>query len=180
MESYIPITHLNDYTFCPRSIYLHSIYIGFRQSLYHRTPQMVGKIKHEAIEGGAYSTAKRYLQGMPVYSEKYRIAGKIDIYDSEEQALIERKNKIKFVYDGYRYQIYAHYFCLTEMGYPVKALYLHSLSDNKRHPIALPSAKDTEEFEALVEKVKYAQAEALPILENKAKCEQCIYKPLCH
>lgn len=180
MESYIPISHLNDYIFCPRSIYLHAIYSAFKQKLYHRAAQTIGKIKHENIEEGAYSSAKRYLQGMPVYSEKYGLMGKIDVYDREEQALIERKNKIAHIYDGYRYQLYAHYFCLTEMGYPVKALYIHSLSDNKRYPLALPSQEERKKFEALVENVAQARAEVLPILENKTKCEACIYKPLCH
>ena len=180
MESYIPITHLNDYTFCPRSIYLHAIYGAFKQNLYHRTPQTIGKIKHENIEEGVYSSAKRYLQGMSVYSEKYGLMGKIDVYDTVEQALIERKNKAKFIYDGYRYQLYAHYFCLTEMGYPVKALYIHSLSDNKRYPLALPSTNEQKDFEEIVEKVTCARAGAMPVLKNKAKCEACIYKPLCH
>ena len=180
MESYIPITYLNDYTFCPRSIYLHAIYSGFKQKLYHRAAQTIGKIKHENIEDGAYSTAKRYLQGAPVYSEKYSLMGKIDVYDAQDQALIERKNKVNKIYDGYRYQLYAHYFCLAEMGYPVKALYIHSLSDNKRYRLALPSPKEQKEFETLVWKVRQARAEGMPILENKTKCEACVYKPLCH
>ncbi|KKT50229.1 MAG: type V CRISPR-associated protein Cas4 [Candidatus Jacksonbacteria bacterium RIFCSPLOWO2_02_FULL_44_20] len=180
MESYIPITHLNDYIFCPRSIYLHAIYSGFKQNLYHRAAQTIGKIKHENIEEGAYSTAKRYLHGMSVYSEKYCLMGKIDVYDIEEEAIIERKNKVNKIYDGYRCQLYAHYFCLTEMGYPVKKLFLHSLSDNKRYSLALPSSEEQKEFEALVQKVAHARAEEMPILENKAKCAACIYKPLCH
>lgn len=180
MHSYIPISTLNDYIFCPRSIYLHGLYGNFAQQMYHRKPQTVGKIKHENIDKSRYSSAKRYKQGMVVYSEKYQLAGKIDIYDSKEKTLIERKYKIKHIYDGYKYQLYAQYFCLTEMGRKVKKMYLHSLADNKRYPMPVPAGSEKKKFEQLVKNMQNARAEKLPVLKNKAKCEQCIYKPLCH
>src|SRR3989338_4539406 len=99
MESYIQISKINDFIFCPRSIYFHVVYEQFHQKTYHQTPQLVGKIKHENIEKGEYSTAKRYLQGMEVYCEKYGLAGKIDIYDRDQRSLIERKTKVVKIYD---------------------------------------------------------------------------------
>jgi len=100
MHSLIQITKLNDFIFCPRSLYLHSIYDNFSQKVYHRTPQSVGKLKHDNIDKEQYSTAKRYLQGLEVASEKYGLVGKIDIYDTEKMELIERKNKVKQILQG--------------------------------------------------------------------------------
>ncbi|MEK9165955.1 MAG: type V CRISPR-associated protein Cas4 [Patescibacteria group bacterium] len=180
MEQYIQISKLNDFIFCPHSVYLHSIYENFSQKTYHRAPQTIGKIKHENIEKGAYSTAKRYLQNTPVYSNKYGLAGKIDIYDAQENALIERKYKIKKIYDGYRYQLYAQYFCLIEMEYPVKKIYFHSLSDNKRYAIKIPQKQEIKEFKNIVEQMQNFDPAAYPIIKNKNKCRECVYKPLCH
>ena len=180
MESYIQISKINDFIFCPRSIYFHAVYEQFHQKTYHRTPQLAGKIKHKNIEKGEYSTAKRYLQALEVYSEKYGIMGKIDIYDRDEKALIERKNKVKKIYDGYRYQLYAQMFCLNEMGYMVDYLFIHSLSDNKRYPIPLPEGEFLKAFEDTIKQIHSFDVSDFPVIENRQKCDQCIYRPLCH
>ena len=54
-----------------------------------------------------------------MYCEKYRLLGKIDIYDGKKKILRERKRQIKQVYDGYIFQLYGQYFSLIEMGYEV-------------------------------------------------------------
>jgi len=179
VEEYIQISKLNDFIFCPYSVYLHSVYEKFSQKTYHSTFQTVGKICHENIEEGRYTTSKWVLQGMEIYSEKYGIIGKADIFDIRNGKLIERKYKIKKIFDGYKYQLYAQMFCLKEMGYGIKGLYLHSLSDNKRYEIPLPDKKEIDKFESLIEKIKNYRVGA-NFIKNPKKCSQCIYKPLCY
>ena len=41
---YISISTLNDYIFCPYSIYLHNVYMDADEGLYHATPQTKGGI----------------------------------------------------------------------------------------------------------------------------------------
>lgn len=154
MESYIQISKINDFIFCPYSLYYHSIYENFSEKTYHSSPQTKGKIKHENIDEGRYSTAKKFLQGTSVYCEKYGLCGKIDVYDQENKFLIERKNKVVKIYDGYRYQLYAQYFCLKEMGYEVEKMFIHSLSDNKRYEIGLPAGSELEKFEKTINEIK--------------------------
>ena len=180
MESYIQISKLNDFVFCPKSIYFHGVFESFSEKTYHDTPQTVGKIKHEIIENGEYSSLKRYLQATDVYSEKYGLCGKIDIFDIETGLLIERKYKINKIYDGYRYQLYAQAFCLGEMGYIVNGLRIHSLADNKRYTINMPEGNELAEFEQLIENMKRFSVFAQGFIANEQKCAKCIYKPLCH
>jgi len=156
------------------------VYEQFHQKTYHQKPQLVGKIKHESIDKGEYSTASRYLQGSEVYCEKYGLVGKIDIYDRDEEALIERKTKVKTIYDGYRYQLYAQMFCLLEMGYSVSKLFIHSLTDNKRYPISLPIGEELRKFESTIEQIRLFDVSRFPVIDNEQKCNQCIYRPLCH
>jgi CRISPR-associated protein Cas4 len=179
MESYIQISQLNDFVFCPKSIYFHNLYGRYTQSLYHAPAQTVGKIKHERIDTQKYSSAKKYLQGLEVFSEKYNLCGKIDLFDTEAGALIERKNKIKQIYDGYRYQLYGQYFCLQEMGYEVKALFLHSLTDNKRYELVVPDEKIVKEFEGLIAAFHAFDLTQKNFKQNPAKCAGCIYRELC-
>ena len=155
MDDFIQISKLNDFLYSPKSLYFHSAYEDFDVSIYHDTPQTAGNIAHASIDDSTYSSAKRYLQGFSVYSEIYKLIGKIDIYDQKDHKLIERKNKIKIIHKGYKYQLYAQFFCLCEMGFEVKSLWLHSLQDNKRYQIDLPNKTEVKEFEELLKKIRH-------------------------
>ncbi|MEK7453201.1 MAG: type V CRISPR-associated protein Cas4 [Patescibacteria group bacterium] len=180
MEEYIQISKLNDFIFCPRSMYLHSIYESFNEKVYHETPQVIGKIKHATIDEKRYSTRKDILQGSEVYSQKYNLVGKIDIYDKKKGELVERKTKIQKIYDGYKYQLYAQYFCLKEEGYDVKKIFLHSLNDNKRYEIELPDELETKKFEFLISNIlNFDILKNNNLKQNPNKCEKCIYRHLC-
>lgn len=48
MIDYINISTLNDFIFCPYSIYLHNVYMETDETMYHATPQTRGKIAHGA------------------------------------------------------------------------------------------------------------------------------------
>lgn len=180
MESYIQISKINDFIFCPKSLFLHTIYDNFHSSVYHETPQQVGRLNHKTIDQKTYSTSKNIYQGMTIYSSKYNLLGKIDIYDSKNKCLIERKTKIKKIYDGYKYQLYAQYFCLRDMGYLVEKLFLHSLQDNKRYEIKLPSEYEIYKFEHVLSQMQEFNLSQDKTKINKAKCDMCIYKNLCY
>lgn len=180
VESYIPISFLNDFIFCPRSIYFHQLYGRITQRLYQTTDQIRGTDAHKTIDRKKYTTAKTVLQGLAVFSEKYGIGGKIDLFDLNKSLLVERKKKIKVIYDGYIYQLYAQYYCLTEMGYQVKKMKLYSMDDNKSYPVKLPVAdrERQEGFEKLIQDI-YSFDLKTPFLTNINKCRHCIYCNLC-
>ena len=180
MESYIPISFLNDFIFCPRSIYFSQLYRRRDQFIYKEKSQIEGSESHKSIDFQTYSTKKDILQGISVYSEKYRLCGKIDIFDKKEGVLIERKKLIKTIYDGYIFQIYAQYFCLSEMGYFIKRLFFYSMDTNKRYSVSLPSDDKSmkDNFEKLIQDINYFNLN-MPFRANPNKCEKCIYINLC-
>ena len=49
MIDYISISTLNDFIFCPYSIYLHNVYMETDETMYHATPQTQGQMAHETI-----------------------------------------------------------------------------------------------------------------------------------
>ncbi|MFA5194905.1 MAG: type V CRISPR-associated protein Cas4, partial [Bacteroidales bacterium] len=107
MEPYITLSFLNDFIFCPRSIYFHQLYGGLNYELYKQKPQIAGEAAHKPIGDKSYSTRKNILQDMEVFSEKYNICGKVDVFDDAAGKLTERKREIKTIYDGYVFQVYA-------------------------------------------------------------------------
>lgn len=177
MEPYIQISKINDFVYCPASLYLHTMFEGFSEQTFHATPQVAGKLNHQAVDEKTYSSAKRYLVGMDVYSTTYNVSGKIDMYDIQTKTLIERKTKIRELYDGYRYQLYAQYFCLLDMGYEVTNMTIRSLSDNKSYPIPLPSLQEKNEFESILNQIRSFDPKSL-FVHSCPKCEKSIYGTL--
>jgi len=169
VDSVINISTINDFLFCPKSLYFHSIYSNFNTPVYHDLPQIRGTIAHNNIENQRYSTSKHILQGISVYSSKLRLKGKIDIYDSKLKYLIERKYRVKRIYKGFKYQLYAQMYCLEEAGLQVNRLFIQSLSDNKRYEIPLPSANEIRDFELLIINMESFTSDLL----NKHSCKNC-------
>ncbi len=180
MDNAISISTLNDFIFCPASIYFHQLYGQIDTIMYQNEEQINGTYAHEAIDNGRYSSRTNILQGISVYSEKYNIIGKIDIFDYNEGLLIERKKKITNIYDGYIFQLYAQCMCLREMGYEVKQLRFYSKDDNKVYPIELPENNKIM-FEKFTETIKNINNFDIYIFnqDNDKKCSRCIYAPAC-
>ena len=179
-ENPIIISNLNDFIFCPVSIYFHSLEEDAEKVLTQDSYQLNGSAAHEKVDSAAYSTRKSMLQGIPVYCEKYNLIGKIDTFDSTKGILTERKKKIKTVYDGYIFQLYAQYFALKEMGYTVRQMRLYSMDDNKVYPVEIPE-DDPEtymKFEKLLVDMEDFDFSTFR-QENPQKCRFCIYEPMC-
>jgi len=181
MEPYIPISYLNDFIFCPLSLYFHNMYGRYDESLYQQKPQIEGKAAHAAIDKGRYSTRKAILQGTEIYCDKYKLCGKIDIFDTRTGTLTERKKEVKKIYDGYIFQVYAQYFALTEMGYKVNEIIIYCLTHNQSHVMYLPHENKVmfKKFENLIVSINNFRINNPHFMPNQAKCERCIYANLC-
>ena len=93
MDDAICITELNDFVFCPVSIYFHKLYGTMEKMTFQSTVQLNGSAAHKKVDEGTYSTKKNMLMGTDVYCEKYRLIGKIDLFDIDRRILRERKKK---------------------------------------------------------------------------------------
>ncbi len=178
MNNYIPLSLLNDYIFCPYSIYLHNVYMESDEDIYHATPQLKGRISHQSVDKQTYSTSRNHLASLHVYSEELGIFGVIDLLKTDRKLLIERKYQLKNIYRGQFYQLWAQYFCLLEMGYDVEQLAFYETSTNKTIPVALPGKQEKQELINFIESFRTYNPEA-PIATNRNKCIHCIYCNLC-
>ncbi|SJZ63676.1 CRISPR-associated protein Cas4, subtype PREFRAN [Porphyromonas crevioricanis] len=178
MDDYILISTLNDFIFCPYSIYLHNVYMSMDKDLYHAAPQLRGTLAHGATDDRSSSTRKDVILALPICSERFHLIGKIDVYRQREKKLIERKYQLKQIFQGQIYQLWAQFFCMKEMGYEVESIAFYEMSTNKMRPIPLPSSDEELEFEAFIARfLNYDPSE--PIITNPNKCKHCIYCNLC-
>lgn len=179
MELLIKITQINDFIFCPISIYFHNVYSSVDTLLYQNESQFRGKEAHSTIDYNKLNK-KDTITGIDVYSNEFNLIGKIDIYDSKKRKLIERKREIKNIYDGYIFQLYAQYYCMLEMGYEVETLELYSLVDNKSYKIELPenNLDMDKKFKQTLEKMYDFDINQFK-QDNEEKCKHCVYEPAC-
>ena len=59
MDDYIQLSTLNDFIFCPYSIYLHSVYMESDGDLYKAAPQTKGTLAHQGVDEKKGSTRKK-------------------------------------------------------------------------------------------------------------------------
>lgn len=180
MEDPIPATCLNDFIFCPASIYYHRFYDAFETAAFQSTDQINGTAAHQTVDSNNYSTSKNIITSLDAYSDQYNLICKVDMYYKDKQRIVERKKKIKRIYDGYVFQLYAQYFCLTEMGYPVTSLQLYSMDDNKKYDVKLPEddLPMYEKFTGTIQAILHFNLEEF-VQTNVEKCRHCIYEPAC-
>lgn len=179
-ENPISISSLNDFIFCPVSIYFHAVDGENEKLLYQDSCQLNGTEAHKNSDAGRYSDLRSMLQGIPVYCEKLDLCGKIDTFDISRGILTERKKKIKTIYDGYIFQLYGQYYALSEMGYTVKEIRLYSMDDNRVYRIDKPEDNHemNNKFLSLVDEMKKFSFSEFK-QSNLLKCKNCIYEPIC-
>ena len=69
MDDLLLISYLNDFIFCPASIYFHQLYGNREKMTYQCSDQINGTAAHAAVDSGRYSTRKIVFQSIFIYSE---------------------------------------------------------------------------------------------------------------
>jgi len=179
-ENAILLSNINDFIFCPVSIYFHNLMEDADRMMSQSKSQIDGTYVHRAIEDGRYTSRKDVLQGIEVYCEKYDLIGKIDFFDAKRGVLTERKKKVSKLYDGQIFQTYGQYFALKEMGHNVNEIRVYSMDDNKNHRIIIPEEDPDmmSKFEDTIRDMHTFNPENY-IQTNPCKCSNCIYEPMC-
>ena len=89
MEELIPFTMLNDFIFCPASIYFHKMYDGVENLLFTGEKQIAGKALHKKIDDNTW-TQSDVICSQSFESRKYGLYGKIDKYYPKKKTLVMR------------------------------------------------------------------------------------------
>lgn len=178
MNDLIAISTLNDFIFCPYSIYLHNVYMDTDEDMYHAKPQTRGRNAHEIVDAKKASTRSDVIESLCVLCYELGLYGKIDMYYQTNKTLIERKYALKHIYRGQYYQLWAQYYCMTEMGYEVENIAFYEISTHKTINIPLPGEQEKAELVQFINAYRDYNPKA-SISINPNKCTHCIYCNLC-
>ncbi len=179
MDDYISITTICDYLFCPYSIYLENIYRSMDEETFHQAPQRNGKYSHEGVENRSISTRTYDVQSLTIHSDKLKLIGKIDLYNSRKKQLVEYKYHISSIHAGMKYQLWAEKICMEEMGYEVKELGLYDITASTYYQIEIPNEKELLQIRDILEEIRMFDPYNSIIKPVSAKCNCCIYSSLC-
>ena len=170
---------LNDFIFCPASIYFHKMYDGVENLLFTGEKQLTGKALHKKIDENKW-TQSDAICGRMFESTKYGLYGKIDKYYPSTGTLVESKAKIVKIYDGYVFQLYAQCFACREADLIVNKLELYSIKDNKKYLVELPENDIgmLRKFEILIKEIREFDIGSFK-QQNVSKCKSCIYVNAC-
>jgi len=178
MIDLIAISTLNDFIFCPYSIYLHQVYMDADEDMYHAKPQTRGRNAHEKVDMKNTSTNHSIIESLPVSSHELGLYGKIDVYHQDSKTLTERKYQLKQIFQGQYYQLWAQYFCMLEMGYDVQTIAFYEISTRKTIKVPLPCEAQKDELVRFIDAYRAYDPKA-PLIINQNKCSHCIYCNLC-
>lgn len=98
------------------------------KDIYQAKPQVRGTLSHQATDNKTSTTKADVILSLQVYSERYHLMGKIDVYRKKEKMLIERKYQLKQIYQGKIYQLWGQMFCLQEMGIDQFGEFIHQFN----------------------------------------------------
>lgn len=177
-NDFIAISTLNDFIFCPYSIYLHNVFEGTDEDVFYALPQFKGKEAHSSVDSKSNSLGCRVIESLSVQSLKFGLFGKIDLFFLETGELVERKNILKKIFTGQVYQLWAQCICMQEMGYAVKSLSFYEITTRKRTSIKIPDTSDLLQFSHFLDEYKSVNLRSYKP-KNANKCSHCIYCALC-
>ena len=178
MNDLIAISTLNDYIFCPYSIYLHNVYLDADEDMYHAKPQTRGRNAHEKVDAKKTSNRGEIIESLPVLSHELGVYGKIDVYNQANKTLIERKYALKRLFRGQYYQLWAQFYCMIEMEYEVKSIAFYEISTHKTINVPLPGEQEKTVLAHFINAYRDYNPKS-PISVNPNKCRHCIYSNLC-
>ncbi|MBI4752262.1 MAG: CRISPR-associated protein Cas4 [Acidobacteria bacterium] len=114
-ELYLPISALNQYTYCPRRCFLIHVEGIFEENLY----TLEGRLLHDRADSGTASTRNGVTEHRHVYliSHTYRLSGIADLIEEVAGVFrpIEYKRGRRGKWDNDEIQLCAQALCLEEM-----------------------------------------------------------------
>lgn len=106
-NDFIAISTLNDFIFCPYSIYLHNVFEGTDDDVFYALPQIKGKEAHSSVDSKSNSLGRRVIESLSVQSLKFGLFGKIDLFFLKqanwlkERTFSKKFSQVKYINYGH-------------------------------------------------------------------------------
>jgi CRISPR-associated exonuclease Cas4 len=185
-DSYIPLSALNDFLFCPRRAGLKFIE-GLRGENEHT---VIGNLAHEHVDFPGYEQRAgwKLLRALPLYSDKFGLSGKADLIEVEATTEVsitgarpvEYKKGPKRRFDNDEVQLCAQALCLEEMfDLTVRAGAIFYAQSQLRLEIPFDNALRQLTAETIYAVRSLIASQQIPVAELKPQCEGCSLHEIC-
>lgn len=182
-DSYIPVSQLNKYVFCPRRFYYEYVLGEWLDNAY----TVAGTIRHErAHTPGRESRPEQVTtRSVTVASERLRIVGKLDVLEERRGELVPVEYKSGECGENGPWrndavQLCALALCLEERtGKPIAKGALFTFGDRARHDVDFTDALRAQTEEVIVQAHALAVQPEIPPPIYSRRCEGCSLKPIC-
>ncbi|MCZ7574550.1 MAG: CRISPR-associated protein Cas4 [Ardenticatenaceae bacterium] len=177
----IPIAMLNALVFCERRFYYEFV-LGEMLVNHH---VLEGALRHERVHepGQAHEGATVSHRRLYVYSDRYRIAGFVDLVEETdgEVVVVEYKKGRRGDFASDQVQLCAQALCLEErLGITIPTGAIFYFGSRQRRPVEFTPALRAQTVAAIERGFAVARLPDLPPpLTNWNKCRHCSLEPLC-
>jgi CRISPR-associated exonuclease Cas4 len=176
----VSISALNQYVFCPRRCALMHVE-GIWADNEHT---VVGSLLHDRADEPGYETDEgvTLLRALPLYSERYKLAGKADIVELREGEAIpvEYKKGKRRRFENDDIQLCAQAFCLEEMfATEVSRGFIYHAASRRRREVIFDWRLRAETERTIVAVREMLAAGRVPAAELKPRCDGCSLRGVC-
>jgi len=181
MLDYMPISHLNALSVCPRRFYYECV-LGEMEVNHH---VLEGRMRHATADSGRAERDGEdvTLRRVYLYSERLRVAGLADVVEEQAGSIypVEYKKGRMGRWLNDHAQLCAQALCLEEqLGTAVPVGYLFYFGTQRRQEVAI-DAELRAYTETLIGKAwALVEMDRIPEpIENRRICRECSLEPLC-
>ncbi len=181
-DNLIPLSALNQYTYCPRRCYLIHVEGKFSDNVH----TLRGTHEHERVdrERREVSADMRVEYGLPVWSHRVGLTGKCDAVEHHPNGSVypveyKHGKRRRWVNDDI--QLTAQAMCLEEMlGILVlKGAIYHQQSRRRREVEIDDALRQTVELAAQEIRKLLASVQLPPPVDNVRRCPECSLREIC-
>ena len=170
----VAISALEHWSYCPRQCGLIHLEQTFDENYY----TIKGHLTHERVDAGQATTERgvRIFRGVPVWSERLGLTGKVDVLEMRGSVLypVEYKSGAEREWVHEAIQVCAQAMCLEEMlGQPIPAGAISYLASRRRREVVFDAALRQSVVETTAAVRQMLQGDQLPPAVNDARCRKC-------
>jgi CRISPR-associated exonuclease Cas4 len=178
----IPISALNQFSYCPRRCFLIHVEGEFTDNIH----TVKGTLEHERVDRSCHETQQgvRVEYAMPVCSERLGLSGRCDVVEFHADGTIypvEYKHGKRKRWENDDIQLAAQAFCLEEMmgGVIREGAIFHSQS-RRRRVVHIDDTLRTRTTEVISQVHRLLQQEIMPPpTDQRQRCDQCSLRTVC-
>jgi len=179
---YIPISSLNQYSYCPKSAWYQFVTGQFRDN----ADTVEGALLHERSDSAELTILDGVIQTRTVwlYSDQYGLIGLADVVEEQKQAIwpVEYKKGRPGEWKNHQVQLCAQALCLEEMRQltrPIRRGYLYYAASRRRKAVTFTRRLRSQTINTIKAVRTLLKTRQRPINRYSRKCPKCSLYAIC-